>query len=303
MEARWRGADYQAALTEAIPENVDLDELTAETVAALLCGYFHQYGVADTLFTELKPETEFRQELPGSRSFYNAGKIDGIGVLADGRTAIAEHKTTSDDICPESDYWLRLRFNPQLLQYVSAARQMGIQIETAIYDVTRKPSIQPKQIPLLDEQGCKVVLDGAGNRVKKKDGNWRESGDAANGYVVQSRVETPKEFGDRLFNDTVARPEFYFARREVPILDQDLEEFQAQRLVVSRMILASRAQEKHQKRRSQAWPRNIGTACDWCEYSSFCLQNLTVDPNNPPTAFQIGNTNPELTETTNTTTP
>ncbi len=294
MEARWRGATYETALAAAIPDGVDLDELAAETVAALLCGYYHHYGARDTLFSSISPEIEFHQDLPGSRSFRDAGKIDGIGVLADGRSAIKEHKTTSDDIGPDSDYWMRLRFNPQLLQYVSAARQMGIQIETAIYDVARKPGIQPKQIPMLDDQGRKVVLDSTGNRVMKKDGQPRESGDAEKGYVVQSRVETPKEFGDRLFQDTLARPDFYFARREVPILDQDLDEFRAQRLVVSRMILASRAQEKHQARRSQAWPRNIGMACDWCEYAVFCLQNLSVDASNPPTGFRIGNTNPEL---------
>jgi hypothetical protein len=25
-----------------------------------------------------------------------------------------------------------------------------------------------------------------------------------------------------------------------------------------------------------------------CEYSSFCLQNITLDPANPPAGFQIG---------------
>src|SRR5690606_36744924 len=135
------------------------------------------------------------------------------------RLAIVETKTTADSIAPDSDYWLRLRFNGQLMQYVLAARTFGWDISTVIYDVVRKPAIEPRQIPLLDAEGRKVVLDANGERVLKKDGSPRESGDKEKGYTLQTRIETPEEFSDRLYQDTLARPDFYFARREVPILE------------------------------------------------------------------------------------
>jgi hypothetical protein len=295
MEARWKGHAAEDCLSLALPEGVDLDAIQAETLASLLLVYFRIYGAQDELIAQAFPEVEFKQDLKASRSFYSAGKIDGLVKLSDGRFAIIEHKTTSDDVSEGSDYWTRLRFNPQLLQYVGSARQLGWPVETAIYDVTRKPMIQPRQIPLLDEQGCKIVNDAAGNRVYKKDGSPRESADTANGYVLQTRIETPEEFGQRLFADANERPGFYFARREVPILDQDLDEFAAQRITTSRMILGCRAEERRLQRQEQAWPRNVGQACGYCEYAQFCLQNITPDLNQPPAGFRVGEQNPELT--------
>lgn len=296
MDVRWSGGTAEEALSAALPEGVDLDALASETIASLLLGYYQVYGQQDTLVKQCYPEIEFKTDLARSRSFYSAGKIDGLCQLMDGRIAEIEHKTTSDSVADDSAYWIRLRFNPQILQYAFEARRLGWQIEVAIYDVTRKPSIGPKQIPVLDENGAKIVKDADGNRVFKKDGNPRESGDSEKGYTLQTEEETPEQFGQRLFEDVQARPEFYFARREIPILEQDLDEYVAQRLSVTRMILGCRSEEVRAKRPEQAWPRNIGKTCDYCEYSSFCLQNINPDLNQPPAGFVVGPTNPELTD-------
>lgn len=256
MEKRWQGADFKEALAAALPEGVDLDALQAETLSGLLVGYYHRYGHPDSYVHTMHPETEFRHAINGSRSFDSAGKIDGLGVLHDGRIVLWEHKTCSEDLSPESDYWVRLRFNSQVLQYVYAARQLGWDVETVVYDVTRKPSIR-----------------------QKKD-------------------ETVEEFGTRLSEDTMARPDFYFARREVPVLDQDLEEFEVQRLVLSRNILGHRAAQMKLNRPEQAWPRVVASMqCGFCEYSTWCLQNISVDLNNPPAGFAVGEINEELNQT------
>jgi hypothetical protein len=294
MEARWNGADYESALTAALGNCTDLDEVSVATLSGLLAGYFAHY--ADESFIKtVYAETQFDQPIPGSRTFQAAGKIDGLCELHDGRLALKEDKTTSDNIAPDSDYWLRLRFNSQLLQYVIAARGMGWDVSTIIYDVVRKPAIEPKQIAELDENGKKIVVDADGNRVFKKDGTPRESGDTAKGYTLKTRVETPEEFSTRLVADTQARPDFYFARREVPIIEQDLAEFEAQRLTLSRMILHCRSAQKKLARPDQAWPRNVDKInCAGCSFNSFCLQNLNIDPNNPPNGFKVGVFNPEL---------
>lgn len=204
---------------------------------------------------------DMREAVQQEKNLRSAGKIDGLVELADGRLALKEDKTTGDSISSESDYWLRLRFNSQLMQYVLAARQLGWDVAVIIYDVVRKPAIRPKQIK----------VEGV------------------------TRTETPEEFSKRLFEDTQSRPEFYFARREVPILESDLEEFTVQRLTLARIILHCRQLEKKLGRREQAWPRNVSElSCQSCPYSSFCLQNLTVDLAHPPTGFRVLGLHPEL---------
>lgn len=295
MQARWLGKDYEGALAAAMPEGVQLDELQVATLSALLAGYFRHYQTENLLKT-VHPEVAFNQPLAGSRTFSVAGKMDGLCELHDSRLAIKEDKTTGESIAPDSDYWLRLRFNGQLMQYVLAARQMGWDVACCIYDVVRKPAIEPKQIPLTDEKGP-IVLNAQGQRVLKKDGTPRATGDKEKGYTLQTRIETPEEFSKRLFEDTLARPDFYFARREVPILESDLDEFREQRLTLSRLILHCRNSEKRFDRAERAWPRNVSEiTCRNCAYQSFCLQNLTVDLKQPPVGFRVSDPNPELAQ-------
>jgi hypothetical protein len=219
-------------------------------------------------------------------------------VLHDGRLALVEHKTTSESVEPASDYWLRLRLNQQVMQYVVAARALGWDVQLILYDVTRKPAISPMSaVPVLDENGCKVVVDAAGARVFKKDGSPRESGDKEKGYTLQTRAETAEEYSLRLAADTQDRPDFYFARREVPVLDQDLGEFKVQRYELSKLILALRQAERRTALREQAWPRNVsGMGCQGCEFAGFCLQGVHVDAEHVPAGFRIGPAHSELGE-------
>lgn len=296
MEARWHGLGFEDALSKAIPEGVDLDELQVATLSGLLAGYFKFYENQEFI-KSVHAEVEFRQALIGSRTFDTAGKIDGLAVLNDDRLALVEHKTTSASLDNDSDYWLRLRFNSQVFQYVLAARSLGWDVSTVVYDVVRKPAIEPKTVPLLDNQDRKVVLDLNGQRVFKKDGEPRESGDKEKGFTLQTRIETPEEFNERLTADTLARPQFYFARREVPILEGDLEQFKVQRLALSKVILHYRATERKLTDRASAWPRHVSEfGCRGCAYNSFCLQNISVDLDRPPGGFQVGSATPELTE-------
>jgi len=253
MECRWQGIDYADALQAATAGAESFGEIDVATLAGLLAGYYARYGGEAEVVQTLHPEQEFRYALAGSRTFDLCGKIDGLGVLCDGRLALVEHKTTSDNLDADSDYWQRLRFNPQIYQYVLAARALGWNVQVVIYDVTRKPMIKQRQ------------------------------------------AETAEEFGDRLLADTRTRPDFYFARREVAVLDQDVEEFAIQRLELSRLILLLRAASRRARRPEHAWPRNCGgMTCRFCEFEPFCLQNISVDPSQPPAGFAVGATNPEL---------
>ena len=295
MEARWNGLTYEGALASAIPEGVDLDPYDCATIAGLLAGYYRHHGETE-VFGKLYPELKFEYRLDGSRSFRVAGKVDGLGILQDDRTGLIESKTTSDSVSPDSEFWLRLRFNLQVLQYVHAARHLGWDISVAIYDVTKKPGIKPKQIVDIDpNDGKKIVLDAQGKRVFKANGEPRESASEKDGWTVSTHLETPDEYCKRLIEDIASRPDFYFARREVPIIEDELAEFVEQRLTLSRMILHMRNSEKRMTKPEQAWPRAVSeNNCNFCTYSQFCLQNISIDLKHPPAGFKVQPFAPEL---------
>lgn len=321
MEARWHKESYEDALAFSIPEGVDLDEYQAATLSALLAAYYDIYGKTERA-AKIHPEVQFESfiEVAGV-TFKVSGKIDGLGSAKDRTSMLVESKTTGDSISPDSDYWLRLRFNIQVLNYVSESRKIGWDVRKAFYDVTRKPAIKPKQVTVVRD-GKKVVLDSKGKRVKLKNGEWRESGDTKLGYVVQTKIETPEQFCDRLYKDAKSRPDFYFKRHEIPIVEQEVEDFEREREELAALIVHYRSREDYSRhglikqeipsgvalRDPQAWPRRVSTdTCDFCEFKNFCLQNLSVNLNEPPAGFQVMPFNPELekyaeTEITNETT-
>lgn len=262
MEYRWLGKSYNEALAYAIPEGVDIDEIGCATIAALLAGYYDYYGPKETM-AKSYPEGQFDHAIDGT-TFRAQGKIDNLGYKRNKTNVVWESKTTGDSIKPDSDYWLRLRFNIQLYQYYFAATERGWDIQEIIYDVTRKPSIRPKQV----------------------------------GKGTAKHMETADEYCDRLWKDTIARPEFYFCRKEVPILESDVEQFVNQRFALVKVIEHYRTMEYGYpagKRDQEAWPRNVSVdTCNFCQYKSFCLRNEILDLENLPQGYSIKPFNPEL---------
>ncbi len=249
LEARANGAGlpeaYEAAKSGAqLGEPVELAKLYG-----LLRGYYGLYGAAGDgrdVIVKMHPECQWTLPIPRSRTFVHVGVIDGLAVLKDGRTAIVEHKTTGEDVGATSDYWTRLRFNGQLLLYVLAARAYGWDVDTVVYDVTRKPAIR------------------------------------------QRANETAEQYGDRLAEDAAARPEFYYARREVAVLDGAVAEFETQRDAVCRMLLHCRAAARKAALPEHGWARNCsGLTCRNCDYAGFCLQCVHVDAERPPAGFRL----------------
>lgn len=278
---------------EILPDWCNNDELIynwkieRETVQTLLNTYFWYWENA-TVPPNLAPqeiiETEkvFEAQIlnpdsrGSSRTFVVSGKRDKLVRLVDGRLAIMEHKTTSDSLESTSDYWRRLKIDQQISLYMLAAKDQGIDVETVLYDVVRKPTIKPCMVPLRDEEGIKIVLNAAGERVRNRDGkSWRQTGDVDLGYFLQQRRETPQEWSDRLAQDIAARPEWYFARQEIPRVSSDLDEF--------RRELWQQAQDIGNARKSGLWYRNAGacTGMYRCEYFDLCTSNADVSGDVP----------------------
>lgn len=175
------------------------DEYLLYKAFALLRGYDAVYEnepyevvVAELQFVApvINPETA-----QVSRTYDMAGKMDRLIKDANGRIVLLETKTTGEEIeDPASDYWRKLAIDSQVSTYYLGAEASGYKIETCIYDVIRKPTIRPKQV---------------GKEIDPKD---------------PKRTETPKEYYDRLVKDIEERPNFYYARREVPRTASDLSD-------------------------------------------------------------------------------
>ena len=141
-----------------------------------------------------------------SKTWVLAGKIDAIAKdKATGKHIIVEHKTTSQDIGPGSDYWKKLPIDGQVSGYYVGASTLGYEVDVCLYDVIRKPTIRPyKATP---EE----------NRKYKKDGTL---------YAGQhEHDEDPHEWEARLMADIAERPDYYFQRVEVVRSESDLSDY------------------------------------------------------------------------------
>jgi len=225
-----------------------------------------------------------------SRTFKVAGKIDRIVKLPDGRLAVQEYKTCGVDITPGSDYWMRLRIDQQISMYMLAARRLGHDVQTVIYDVTRKPATRPHTIPAPDADGVKIVLDADNERVKNANGKWKQSASAADGHRLVTRNESPREYGDRLTADIGDRPEYYFQRQEIPRLDADLAEFESELWQIGQMIRDAQRHGRHFRNTSACLSPYR------CEYFTICSESATPDPaTGVPAGYAIDtNVHPEL---------
>ena len=246
---------------------------------ALMVGYDARWYESYRAYDVIAVESEFafplvNPETSGtSRTFIEAGKIDGILRKRDtGRYLVLEHKTTSEDIEPGSNYWLRLDMDTQCSKYVLALRAMNLETGNLLYDVIHKPASKPHQLPVLDGDGVKVVLDANGERVKTLNGKkWRESGDTEKGYVLQTVQETPEQYGARLTEEIASNTMRYFGQRETPRLDTQLLDYMSDAWQLSQEIL--------NRRHCKSWPRNPDACMRFsgCEFFELCTGRASVD--------------------------
>jgi len=317
-----QGKTIEEAITKLVeiyqycPDNVDRYDWDIEytTVETLVIGWDWRWQESGLKVLETEQAFEIPLVNPAtgkpSRLWKHAGKIDGI-IDVDDRLMVFEHKFISDDIDQNSDYWRRLQLDSQVSLYVHAARKLGHDVESVLYDCIRKPTIKPNAIPLLDDNKMKIVLDEAGervfNKVKAKKscnicggaseedgapdclcriGKPRQTGDKERGWVLQSRPMTPDEWSKKLLDDIVARPEFYYARNEIARLDSDINE------VLREMWEIQKTMREAQQ--SDSWYRTVNfNTCTYCSFFGICSSKL--EAGEVPEGFNIlENVHPEL---------
>jgi hypothetical protein len=184
-----------------------------------------------------------------------AGKIDGIVSLH--LNWILEHKfvSSSIDIRPGSNYWLKLQIDPQISTYINAAEKLGYDVVAGcIYDVIRKPRIKPYTATPIED------------RKYKKDGSL---------YAKQhAEDESLEEYRQRLQEDIAANPDAYYQRGEV--FRNRIEEREAA------YDLWYGVRNIRQSEKDGIWPRNPNGCWQYqraCDYWSVCVGETSIDDN------------------------
>lgn len=202
--------DVQAAPYEAIAKHAP-GPLWNEKLRRMYAAYGWYWK--DQPFKVLEAEHTFVAEHLGIKY---EGQLDGIIQLDDGRTGLLERKTTGDSVEAASSFWDRLRLDVQVGIYALAMEQHPLFI---LYDVVRKPTINPKNLSKAD-----IARMGKGVADVGWDSYFGESFTAEQlaGPLEEGR-ESIEMYGARLTADIGNRPDYYFARRPVDRTKQDYQ--------------------------------------------------------------------------------
>jgi len=269
------------AVKEALDKGIDLEPLFADqdpfmaaSVWAMVHAHRQRYGDdhdLEVVATEQVFSVPLKNPDTGgsTQNWILRGKLDRIVKMTDGRLALMEYKTTKRDFSPGAEYWVQLRLDQQISIYLQAARQMGYDIKTVLYDVTRRPALRPLKATPEDKR-----------KYNKKTGDL---------YANQRDTdETPEEFMHRILEDVADRPEHYFtrieiARTEADINDASLEIWQVQKAI-------------REAQKSGHWYKNPRSCFNYgeCPYLPICVDG---SPNNLPSGLVVlNNVHPELEE-------
>lgn len=237
------------------------DALIAAKIWGLLQGYdarwsgvpFTIQAVEALVSSDLwNPTTQAK-----SRSFRLAGKLDVRAVAPDGRKVIIDHKTCSEDISdPSAPYWRQLIVENQPRHYELLEWLNGRRADYALWDVVRKPAISPKKLTIADAKSAVAT---------RRYFDHAMSDDDIISLGSDGR-ETLRMYSARLAHDcTAERPEWYFQRRPIALLEADLLEHAEEVWSHGQDILAAR--------RTNRWLKNPGACMQYggpCKFLGIC---------------------------------
>lgn len=295
LDLRTKGQLEEDAITNALKGYDDFCEydilIEKEILICILKGYFWRWQNMDSKIevveSELSFELPIEHPLTGEKHELSiCGKIDKIVCLPDGRMAIMEHKTTSDDLDPAGNYFKRLRIDLQISIYTLAAKMMGYPIETVLYDVVRKPTTKPKQLTQAQTQhlvktgkylgklsgleyayGCYDVNFDENELTVIVNSELAEVKKGARGFSV---TETLSMYANRLLAEMCDRYDNFYARREIARLDSDMQD--------TKLMLWQYAQMISRCNQDGCWPMNDSSCVGFgtCPYFDLC--NCGYDP-------------------------
>lgn len=257
LEQWWRAAP-ELRLTYALASlPLELEPYELARATEMLRGYDIRWRGEP--LEPIAIEAEFRCALvnpatgAASRTFELAGKLDALVLnLADGKVYIVEHKTSSDNLTPGSDYWAALRLDTQVSTYYAGARALGYEPSGVIYDVLGKCKLRPLAATPLDK------------RRYTKDGRP---------YAQQRETdESPDEYGLRVRDAIADAPDRYFVRGTVVRLEQEEKDAAWDTWQTARNIRDDEVTKR--------WPRNPDACRRFgrlCSYFEHCTGTASLD--------------------------
>ncbi len=191
------------------------------------------------------------------------------------KTFVVEHKTSSEDIGLGSRYWTKLTLDAQVSNYLVGARALGFEPDGVLYDVLRKPGLEPRlATPISDRKYTKPTKS---DPVPRLYANQRD------------RDETPEEYRDRILADIADRPDYYYQRGVVVRLEEEERD--------AAFDTWQTAEQIRLNRNAGRWPRNVDACSQFgrmCEYWPVCSGEASIDDQ---IRFVSGETHPELSST------
>lgn len=221
--------------------------------------WFYQDDPIETLASEISFELPLHSPRTGlpllTREVVRVGKMDHV-IRWHGMVGVQERKSTTRSIAADSDYWDKSKKDTQVSMYALAFRDMmaagvaelkavGIEggdydrVGNTLYDCWHRPTIKPSMLTqketaefIKTETYCDqkfdveeiVRINGDPAQVKV-DGEPAEIEPGKKGFAVK---ETVAMFGARLLQDIYARPDFYYARREIARTDAEIRKFRGE---------------------------------------------------------------------------
>lgn len=212
LEASLRGEKPAPPAAPALPPLVGVaDPYELARAQVMLIGYDARWSEDMAHYDVLGVEQEFVAPVRNpdtdatSRTWALAGKLDVlVRDRRDGLPRIVEHKTTSSDAGPGSDYLKRLRMDGQVTIYYEGAAALGHAVAGCIYDVLVKPGLRP--LKATPPEARKYTKTGT------LYANQRE------------RDETPEEYRVRVAEAIHADPNGFFLRANVERLEDEMRD-------------------------------------------------------------------------------
>lgn len=224
----------------------------------MLRGYHARWS--DEHYEVVAVEAEFRAPLvnpetgAASRTWTLGGRLDVIvRELVEGRRLLLiEHKTSSEEIAPGSDYVKRLRLDGQVSIYYEGGGALGHHFDGCLYDILAKPRQRPLKATPRE------------SRKYKTDGSL---------YANQrDQDETPEQFKARLVEAIAADPNSYFVRAEVVRLREEMDE--------ARFDLWQLGRQLREAELAHRFPRNPDSCLRYgrtCEFFGVCTGEASLE--------------------------
>ena len=195
-----------------------------------------------------------------SRTFVTAGRKD-IVLARFGKRYVTDHKTTSEDIGEEGDYFRQLQVEGQASLYMLAEHLAGNECYGAIWDVIRRPGIRPRKLTKAEQAAVASLGTWCGVRVTE----------ATQQHVIKEGAENMELYEIRVARECTEDPSRYFQRKPIVKLQAEMVEYTRELWAIAQEIIDARQHDR--------WPRSSGACLEYgaCEYLGICSGTVSVD--------------------------